>query len=164
VRAAVPQSHGAGFPDRGFDLLADGRYEFGVGRGTVGFLKAGVPVKRSHERYEETFKILIDALFSFARGKYYKVMIHRAAAGSGSKFRIFSVARATRPTKPLVSVVMRMVVPPLLPYEAMRASSTSIEHPAPSTGTSRYRLDSRCHLDEDRDAAKREAASMMRGP
>ena len=46
-----------------FDLLVDGRYEFGVGRGHGWLpLKAGVPIEESRERYEETLKILIDAL------------------------------------------------------------------------------------------------------
>ena len=57
-----------------FDMLVDGRYEFGFGRGHAWIpLKGGVPVEESRERYEEALKIVIDALdnerFS-ADGKY----------------------------------------------------------------------------------------------
>jgi alkanesulfonate monooxygenase SsuD/methylene tetrahydromethanopterin reductase-like flavin-dependent oxidoreductase (luciferase family) len=45
-----------------FDTLVDGRYEFGLGRGHGWLpLKGGVPVEESRARYEEAFKIVIDA-------------------------------------------------------------------------------------------------------
>jgi alkanesulfonate monooxygenase SsuD/methylene tetrahydromethanopterin reductase-like flavin-dependent oxidoreductase (luciferase family) len=78
-----------------FDMLVDGRYEFGFGRGHAWIpLKGGVPVEESRERYEEALKIVIDALdkerFS-ADGKYYKIhdshIVPRPTAGR--KFRIF---------------------------------------------------------------------------
>ena len=38
-----------------FDLMTDGRYEFGVGRGHGWLpLKGGIPVEESRERYDET--------------------------------------------------------------------------------------------------------------
>ena len=60
-----------------FDVLVDGRYEFGVGRGHAWLaLKAGVPVEETRDRYDESLQILLDALeherFSHD-GAYYKV-------------------------------------------------------------------------------------------
>src|SRR5271169_3198121 len=46
-----------------FDLLVDGRYEFGVGRGHAWIpLKAGVSVEESRARYEEALEVVIEAL------------------------------------------------------------------------------------------------------
>ena len=57
-----------------------------------------------------------------------------------------------------------MVVPPLLPYEAMR---TQLDIYRASCAKHGNQPDivwiHACHLDEDRDTAKREAANMMRG-
>ena len=69
-----------------FDMLVEGRYEFGFGRGHGWIpLKGGVPVEELRDRYKESLKIVIDALdkerFSYD-GKYYKIkdFPHRAAA------------------------------------------------------------------------------------
>ena len=86
-----------------FDMLVDGRYEFGLGRGHAWIpLKAGVPVEDSRERYEEALKIVIAALdkerFSHD-GKYYKIkdshIVPRPTAGR--KFRIFEFTICVRP-------------------------------------------------------------------
>ena len=78
-----------------FDMLVDGRYEFGLGRGHAWIpLKAGVPVEESRERYEEALKVVIEALdkerFS-CDGKYWKIkdshIVPRPTPGR--KFRIF---------------------------------------------------------------------------
>jgi alkanesulfonate monooxygenase SsuD/methylene tetrahydromethanopterin reductase-like flavin-dependent oxidoreductase (luciferase family) len=153
-----------------FDLLADGRYEFGVGRGHGWLpLKAGVPVEESRERYEETFKILIDALenerFSH-EGKYYKVKDSHIVPlpARDRKFRIFLGGTSDSTYELAGERGYAMVVPPLLPYEAMRAQLDIYRASCAKHG---HQPDivwiHACHLDEDRDAAKREAASMMRG-
>ena len=153
-----------------FDLLADGRYEFGVGRGHGWLpLKAGVPVEESRERYEETFKILIDALenerFSH-EGKYYKVKDSHIVPlpARDRKFRIFLGGTSDSTYELAGERGYAMVVPPLLPYEAMRAQLDIYRGSCAKHG---HQPDivwiHACHLDEDRDAAKREAASMMRG-
>ena len=153
-----------------FDLLADGRYEFGVGRGHGWLpLKAGVPVEESRERYEETFKILIDALenerFSH-EGKYYKVKDSHIVPlpARDRKFRIFLGGTSDSTYELAGERGYAMVVPPLLPYEAMRAQLDIYRGSCAKHG---HQPDivwiHACHLDEDREAAKREAASMMRG-
>ena len=77
-----------------FDMLVDGRYEFGLGRGHAWIpLKGGVPVEESRERYEEALEIVIAALdrerFSHD-GKYYKIKdSHIAAADAGAKIPHF---------------------------------------------------------------------------
>jgi alkanesulfonate monooxygenase SsuD/methylene tetrahydromethanopterin reductase-like flavin-dependent oxidoreductase (luciferase family) len=153
-----------------FDLLADGRYEFGVGRGH-GWLpsKAGVPIEESRERYEETLKILFDALekerFSY-EGKYYKIkdshIVPRPAPGR--KFRIFLGGTSDSTYELAGARGYAMVVPPLLPYEAMR---TQLDIYRASCAKHGNQPDivwiHACHLDDDRDTAKREAANMMRG-
>ena len=90
-----------------FDLLVEGRYEFGVGRGHAWLAhKAGIPVEETRERYEEALGILLDALdlerFSHD-GTYFKVedshIVPRPPAGR--KFRI-SLGDG-QPRKPQVS-------------------------------------------------------------
>ena len=78
-----------------FDMLVDGRYEFGLGRGHAWIpLKGGVPVEELRERYEEALEIAIAALdrerFSHD-GKYYKIkdFAHRAAADAGAEIPHF---------------------------------------------------------------------------
>jgi alkanesulfonate monooxygenase SsuD/methylene tetrahydromethanopterin reductase-like flavin-dependent oxidoreductase (luciferase family) len=60
-----------------FDMLVEGRYEFGFGRGHGWIpLKGSVPVEESRDRYEEALKIVLDALdkerFSYD-GKYFTI-------------------------------------------------------------------------------------------
>lgn len=153
-----------------FDLLVDGRYEFGVGRGHGWLpLKAGVPIEESRERYEEALKILIEALdkerFSYA-GKYYKIndchIVPRLTAGR--KFRIFLGGTSDSTYELAGERGYAMVVPPLLPYEAMRAQLDIYRASCAKHGNSPDIVWIHgCYLDEDRDTAKREAERMMRG-
>jgi alkanesulfonate monooxygenase SsuD/methylene tetrahydromethanopterin reductase-like flavin-dependent oxidoreductase (luciferase family) len=126
-----------------FDLMTDGRYEFGVGRGHGWLpLKAGIPVEESRERYDETLKILFQALenerFSY-NGKYYKVedshIVPRPTPGR--KFRVFLGGTSDSTYELAGERGYAMVVPPLLPYAAMKAQLDSIAPPAPSTATNR---------------------------
>ena len=153
-----------------FDTLTAGRYEFGVGRGHAWIAhKAGVPVEETRERYDEALTILLDALgrerFSYD-GRYYKVedshIVPRPAAGR--RFRIFLGGTSDSTYQLAGERGYAMVVPPLLPYEALagqldiyRAACRSHGHEPDIVWIHG------CYIDEDRDTARREAESIMRG-
>src|SRR5262249_21469657 len=153
-----------------FDMLVDGRYEFGLGRGHAWLpLKAGVPVEESRERYEEALKIVIAALdkerFSYD-GKYLKIkdshIVPRPTAGR--KFRIFLGGTSDSTYELAGERGYAMVVPPLLPYEALRAQLDIYRASCAKHGNKPDIVwIHACHLDHDRDTAKREAEKMMRG-
>lgn len=153
-----------------FDLMVDGRYEFGLGRGHAWLaLKAGVPIEETRERYEESMRILLDALdkarFSH-EGTYYKVknshIVPRPTPGR--KFRIFLGGTSDSTYELAGERGYAMVVPPLLPYEALRAQLDIYRAACAKHGNKPDIVwIHACHLDEDRDTAKREAKDMMRG-
>ncbi|MGO8916301.1 MAG: LLM class flavin-dependent oxidoreductase [Stellaceae bacterium] len=153
-----------------FDLLADGRYEFGVGRGHAWLaLKAGVPVEETRARYDESLQILLDALdnprFSH-KGVYYKIedshIVPRPAPDR--KFRIFLGGTSDSTYELAGERGYAMVVPPLLPYEALRGQLDIYREACAKHGKEPDIVwIHACHLDEDRDTAKREAEQMMRG-
>ena len=153
-----------------FDLLVDGRYEFGVGRGHAWLaLKAGVPVEETRARYEESLRILLEALdnerFSYD-GVYYKIedshIVPRPKPNR--KFRIFLGGTSDSTYELAGERGYAMVVPPLLPYEALRGqldiyrASCAKHHNEPDIVWIHA-----CHLDEDRNTARREAERTMRG-
>ena len=153
-----------------FDMLVDGRYEFGLGRGHAWIpLKGGVPVEESRERYEEALEIVIAALdrerFSHD-GKYYKIkdshIVPRPTPGR--KFRIFLGGTSDLTYEFAGERGYAMVVPPLLPYEALRAQLDIYRASCAKHGNKPDIVwIHACHLDHDRDTAKREAEKMMRG-
>ncbi len=153
-----------------FDLLTDGRYEFGVGRGHGWLpLKGGIPVEESRERYDETLKILFAALenerFSY-NGKFYKIedshIVPRPTPGR--KFRIFLGGTSDSTYELAGERGYAMVVPPLLPYAAMKAQLDIYRASCAKHGNKPDIVwIHACHLDEDRDTARREAEGMMRG-
>jgi flavin-dependent trigonelline monooxygenase, oxygenase component len=153
-----------------FDMLADGRYEFGFGRGHAWMpLTGGVPIEESRGRYEEALKIVIDALgkerFS-ADGKYFKIkdghIVPRPAPGR--KFRIFLGGTSDSTYELAGERGYSMVVPPLLPYEALRPQLDIYRAACKKHGNKPDIVwIHACHLDFDRDTAKREAEKMMRG-
>jgi Coenzyme F420-dependent N5,N10-methylene tetrahydromethanopterin reductase and related flavin-dependent oxidoreductases len=153
-----------------FDMLVDGRYEFGLGRGHAWIpLKGGVPVEESRERYEEALEIVIAALdherFSHD-GKYYKIkdshIVPRPTPGR--KFRIFLGGTSDSTYEFAGERGYAMVVPPLLPYEALRAQLDIYRASCAKHGNKPDIVwIHACHLDHDRDTAKREAEKMMRG-
>ena len=107
------------------DLLTDGRYEFGVGRGHAWLpTKAGVPLDETRPRYEEAFDILIGLLenqdgFSYD-GKFWKLDNARVVPRSKTKkFRIFTGGTSDRTYELAGEHGWGVVVPPLLPYEAL---------------------------------------------
>jgi flavin-dependent trigonelline monooxygenase, oxygenase component len=107
------------------DLLTDGRYEFGVGRGHAWLPpKAGVPLAETRPRYEEAFDILIGLLdnqdgFSYD-GEFWKLDNARVVPRSKTKqFRIFTGGTSDRTYELAGERGWGVVVPPLLPYEAL---------------------------------------------
>ena len=153
-----------------FDMLVEGRYEFGFGRGHGWIpLKGGVPVEESRDRYEEALKIVIDALdkerFSYD-GKYFKIkdshIIPRPMPGR--KYRIFLGGTSDSTYELAGERGYSMVVPPLLPYEALRSQLDIYRASCAKHGNKPDIVwIHACHLDFDRETAKREAEKMMRG-
>lgn len=152
------------------DLLVDGRYEFGVGRGHAWLpLKAGLAVEETRQRYEESLRILFDALekarFSHD-GAFYKVkdshIVPRPAPGR--KFRVFLGGTSDSTYALAGERGYAMVVPPLLPYEALRNQLDIYRAACAKHGNKPDIVWIHgCYLDEDRGTAKREAEQMMRG-
>jgi flavin-dependent trigonelline monooxygenase, oxygenase component len=153
-----------------FDMLVDGRYEFGLGRGHAWLpLTSGVPVEESRARYEEALKIVIDALekerFS-ADGRYFKIkdghIVPRPTLGR--KFRIFLGGTSDSTYELAGERGYAMVVPPLLPYEALRPQLDIYRASCKKHGNNPDIVwIHACYLDFDSDTAKREAEKMMRG-
>jgi flavin-dependent trigonelline monooxygenase, oxygenase component len=153
-----------------FDLLADGRYEFGVGRGHAWLaLKAGVPVEETRARYDESLTILLDALdnarFSHD-GAYYKIedshIVPRPEPNR--KFRIFLGGTSDSTYQLAGERGYAMVVPPLLPYEALRGQLDIYRASCRKRGNEPDIVwIHACHLDQDRETARREAEQTMRG-
>jgi alkanesulfonate monooxygenase SsuD/methylene tetrahydromethanopterin reductase-like flavin-dependent oxidoreductase (luciferase family) len=153
-----------------FDVLVDGRYEFGVGRGHAWIAhKAGVPVEETRERYDESLRILLDALenerFSHD-GTYYKVedshIVPRPAADR--RFRIFLGGTSDSTYELAGERGYAMVVPPLLPYEALRAQLDLYRESCAKHGHDPDIVWIHAvYLDDDLATAKREAEQMMRG-
>jgi flavin-dependent trigonelline monooxygenase, oxygenase component len=153
-----------------FDLLVDGRYEFGVGRGHAWIAnKAGIAVEETRDRYRESLEILLAALdqerFSYD-GTYYKVedshIVPRPEPGR--RFRIFLGGTSDETYQLAGERGYSMVVPPLLPYEALRPQldiyrASCAEHGNEPDIVWIHAV----YMDEDREVAKREGERMMRG-
>ena len=152
------------------DVLLDGRYEFGVGRGH-GWIppKAGVAMRESRDRYEESLEILFKALeqerFSHD-GQFYKVNDSAIVPHPepGRKFRVFLGGTSDQTYVLAGERGWGMVVPPLLPYEALREQldlyrATCREHGNEPDIVWIHAV----YLDEDRDVALREAEQGMKG-
>jgi alkanesulfonate monooxygenase SsuD/methylene tetrahydromethanopterin reductase-like flavin-dependent oxidoreductase (luciferase family) len=153
-----------------FDLMVDGRYEFGVVRGH-GWLppKAGVPIEDTRAIYEEALEVLFLALenerFSFD-GEHFQIrdshIVPRPPADR--RFRVFLGGTSDRTYELAGQRGWTVAVPPLLPYEALRGQldiyrSTCAQHGHEPDIVWIHA----CYLDEDRETARREAEEGMRG-
>jgi len=151
------------------DILLDGRYEFGVGRGH-GWQppKAGIPLGEMKDRYEECLEILFLALenerFSYD-GRFFKIedsgIVPRPSPDR--KFRVFLGGTSDYTYVLAGERGWGMVVPPLLPYEALREQldlyrATCREHGHEADVVWIHAV----YLDEDRDTALREAEQGMK--
>jgi alkanesulfonate monooxygenase SsuD/methylene tetrahydromethanopterin reductase-like flavin-dependent oxidoreductase (luciferase family) len=152
------------------DIVMGGRYEFGVGRGHGWVpMRAGVPYSEMVERYDESLEILFTALeageepFSYD-GKYYKIRDARMVPPATRRFRVFTGGTSDKTYVLAGTRGWGIVVPPLLPYEALREQLdlyrlTCAEHGHEPDIVFIHA----CHLDEDRDTALREAERWTKG-
>ena len=153
------------------DILLDGRYEFGVGRGH-GWMppKAGLPLTpESRERYEESVELLFTALenerFSYD-GKHFQVadsgIVPRP--GPDRKFRVFLGGTSDRTYELAAERGWAVVVPPLLPYAALAEQLDLYRAKCAEHGNEPDIVwIHACYIDEDREVAKREAEKWMVG-
>ena len=145
------------------DIVTRGRYEFGVGRGH-GWLpeKAGVPLdEHARPRYEEAVDLLFEALgnerFSHD-GEYFQVADSHVVPFPDRKFRITLGGTSDRTYELAAEHGWSVAVPPLLPYVALEKQLDLYRERCAEHGTTPDIVwIHACHLDEDRDAALREA-------
>jgi alkanesulfonate monooxygenase SsuD/methylene tetrahydromethanopterin reductase-like flavin-dependent oxidoreductase (luciferase family) len=153
-----------------FELMAPGRYEFGVVRGH-GWLppKAGVAVEDTRDMYEEGLQILMAALenerFSFD-GEHYQVedshIVPRPP--EGRKFRIFLGGTSDRTYELAGERGWAVAVPPLLPLAALQQQLDLYRETCAAHGNEPDIVWIHAvYLDEDRETAKREAEEWTRG-
>ena len=124
-RAPVPQSDDPRVPDR--PVLPDGTRaatSSGPCAATAGSRRrAGVPVVESRDRYEESLDILFKALeeerFSYD-GQFYKIDDSHIVPRPTSSFRVFAGGTSDRTYELAAERGWAIVVPPLLPYAALK--------------------------------------------
>ena len=152
------------------DILMGGRYEFGVGRGH-GWIpwRAGVRYGEMVERYDESLEILFTALesggepFSYS-GKFYDVHDARIVPPPRGKFRVFTGGTSDKTYILAAQKGWGVVVPPLLPYEALREQLDLYRSKCAEFGNEPDIVwIHACYLDEDRDTAIREAEAGDQG-
>lgn len=151
------------------DLLLDGRYEFGVGRGH-GWMppKAGLKLSpESREQYEEAVELLFTALenerFSFS-GKHFNVADSGIVPRPERKFRVFLGGTSDRTYELAAERGWAVVVPPLLPYAALKDQLDLYRTKCAEHGNEPDIVwIHACYVDEDRETARREARDWMIG-
>ena len=148
-------------------VLFEGRYEFGALRGH-GWIpaKAGVPILESRDRYEESLEILFEALdnerFSYD-GRYYTIDDAHVWPRPEGKFRVFLGGTSDRTYELAAQHGWAVVVPPLLPYAALKDQLDLYRAKCAEHGTEPDIVwIHACYIDEDRDTARREAERGMR--
>ncbi len=150
------------------DILTGGRYEWGVGRGH-GWIppKVGVPLdEESRPRYEEALEVLITALenerFSFS-GEYFHLEDTAVVPPPTRKFRVFLGGTSDRTYELAAEKGWAVVVPPLLPYAALKDQLDLYRAKCAEHGTEPDIVwIHACYIDEDREVALREAEQGMR--
>ncbi len=145
------------------DILTEGRYEWGVGRGH-GWIppKAGVPLdEHARPRYEEAVDLLFEALGSeqFShRGPYFQVEDTGIVPFPKRPFRIFLGGTSDRTYELAAEHGWGVAVPPLLPYVALEKQLDLYRSKCQEHGTEPDIVwIHACHLDPDRETALREA-------
>ncbi len=150
------------------DILLGGRYEFGVGRGH-GWIPspAGVPINEDlRPQYEEAVELLFTALenerFSF-EGKYVQIPDSHVVPLPQRKFRVFLGGTSDRTYELAAERGWAVVVPPLLPYEALREQLDLYRARCAEHGNAPDIVwIHACHIDENRETALREAEGWTR--
>ncbi len=152
------------------DLLTGQRYEFGVGRGHAWLpRKAGIPLAETRGRYEEAFDILMGMLdsqdgFSY-EGAFWTIEGARVVPRSKTKrFRIFTGGTSDRTYELAGERGWGVVVPPLLPYEALQPQLDIYRQSCEQHGTTPDIVFIHAvYMDEDEATIRREAEPWMRG-
>ena len=149
------------------DILFGGRYEFGALRGHGWIpLKAGVPLAETRDRYEESLDILFTALeqerFSYD-GDFYKIDDSHVVPRPPRRFRVFLGGTSDRTYELAAERGWAVVVPPLLPYAALKEQLDLYRSKCAEHGTEPDIVwIHACYIDEDRDTARREAEQGMK--
>jgi alkanesulfonate monooxygenase SsuD/methylene tetrahydromethanopterin reductase-like flavin-dependent oxidoreductase (luciferase family) len=150
-----------------FSQMYPGRYEFGALRGH-GWIpaKAGISVLESRDRYEESLDILFKALeeerFSYD-GQFYKIDDSHIVPRPTSAFRVFAGGTSDRTYELAAERGWAIVVPPLLPYAALKDQLDLYRSKCAEHGTTPDIVwIHACYLDDDRDTARREAEEGMK--
>jgi alkanesulfonate monooxygenase SsuD/methylene tetrahydromethanopterin reductase-like flavin-dependent oxidoreductase (luciferase family) len=152
------------------DTLLGGRYEFGVGRGH-GWIpwRAGIEYSEMVERYDESLEILFTALESQGKpfsydGRFYKVHDAQIVPPPTREFRVFTGGTSDKTYILAGTKGWGVVVPPLLPYEALREQLDLYRATCAGHGNEPDIVwIHACYLDEDRDTALREAEEGIKG-
>ena len=150
------------------EILLDGRYEFGVGRGH-GWIppKAGVRLGDVQDVYEEALAVLFKALenerFSHT-GRFFEVVdSHIVPPPPKRKMRIFVGGTSDSTYELAGRKGYSVAVPPLLPYKALEAQLDVYRESCAAHGNEPDIIwIHACYMDEDRDVAKRDAEQGMR--
>ena len=148
-------------------ILTDGRYEFGVGRGHGwGPPKAGVRIDDVRELYDESFEIFFKALenerFSHS-GRFYEIDDSHLAPPPPAPTRVFVGGTSDSTYELAGSRGWAVAVPPLLPYEALRDQLDIYRRSCAEHGNEPDIVwIHACYMDADRETAKRDAEQAMR--
>jgi alkanesulfonate monooxygenase SsuD/methylene tetrahydromethanopterin reductase-like flavin-dependent oxidoreductase (luciferase family) len=151
------------------DILTGGRYEFGVGRGH-GWIppKAGVSLdETARPRYEEAVDLLFESLanerFSW-NGTYFRFGDSHIVPFPERKFRVTLGGTSDRTYELAARNGWSVAVPPLLPYSALERQLGRYREKCAEHGTEPDIVwIHACHLDKDRDTARREAREWVVG-
>jgi alkanesulfonate monooxygenase SsuD/methylene tetrahydromethanopterin reductase-like flavin-dependent oxidoreductase (luciferase family) len=148
-------------------ILMDGRYEFGVGRGH-GWVppKAGVRIEDVRELYEESFEVFFKALenerFSH-EGRFFEIHDSHIVPPAPPTPRIFVGGTSDSTYELAGRRGWAVAVPPLLPYEALRGQLDIYRAACAEHGNDPDIVwIHACYMDEDRDVALRDAEVAMR--
>jgi alkanesulfonate monooxygenase SsuD/methylene tetrahydromethanopterin reductase-like flavin-dependent oxidoreductase (luciferase family) len=149
------------------EILLDGRYEFGVGRGH-GWIppKAGVRLTEVRELYEESFELFFKALEQERfdhHGRFYDVHDSHIYPPPRRPLRIFVGGTSDSTYELAGRRGWSVAVPPLLPYKALERQLDIYRSACEQSG---HQPDivwiHACYLDEDSDVALRDAEQGMR--
>lgn len=150
------------------EILLEGRYEFGVGRGH-GWLppKAGVGFSDIRELYDESFELFFKALenerFSH-EGRFYQVTdSHIVPPPPKRRLRVFIGGTSDSTYELAGRKGWSVMVPPLLPYKALEGQLDIYRESCAEHGNDPDIVwVHACYMDEDREVAKRDARQAMR--
>jgi alkanesulfonate monooxygenase SsuD/methylene tetrahydromethanopterin reductase-like flavin-dependent oxidoreductase (luciferase family) len=150
------------------EILLEGRYEFGVGRGH-GWIppKAGVRFADIRDLYDESLEVLFKALenerFSH-HGRFFDIDdSHIQPPRPKRKLKIFVGGTSDYTYEMAGRKGYSVAVPPLLPYKALEAQLDIYRESCAKHGNDPDIIwIHACYMDEDREVAKRDAELGMR--